>query len=104
MEKPSVSPNVDVETHQSATQHHGGLVPADDSGNGEEPPPDIPSAGSSCKEGVQVNTKSFDGARNTNATPSFTTTINEANKDNIHALAHTLPVEQVISVLETDVQ
>lgn len=104
MDKPSANPNVDVATHHTATQHHGGIVPADDSGNGEEPPPDIPNAGSSDKESVQVNSNSLDGARDTNATPSLTTTHNEADKDNVHAVAHTLPVEQVEALLATDIQ
>lgn len=104
MEKPSVSSTVDIETHHSATQHHGGVVPADDSGNGEEPPPDIPNAGSSCKESVRVNSNSFDGARSINAPPSTNSTSTDVNNENIYAHAHTLLVAQVEKLLKTDVQ
>lgn len=99
-----MSSTVDVETHHSATQHHGGVVPADDSGNGEEPPPDIPNAGSSCKESVRLNSKSFDGARSTNAPPSTNSTSTDVNDENIHDHAHTMPVAQVENILRTDVQ
>lgn len=100
MEKPSLSSNVDVETHHSNT-HHGGIVPADDSGNGEEPPPDIPNAGSSYKESVQMNSMPLDGARSTKPTPSINPSHGDVNDENIYAYAHTLPVEQVESILKT---
>ena len=79
-------------------------MPADDSGNGEEPPPDIPNAGPSDKESAQVSGHSLDGARTTNPNPSLDVPLINVERDNIHKSPHTLSAEEVVRILSTDTQ
>jgi hypothetical protein len=102
MEKTPTS-TFDVGSQHSAAPHGpaGNTLPADDSGNVDDPPP-IPSAGSSSRESVLLNDE-LDGARDTKATNSITTTDSD-HHESIAALAHTLTSQSVASLLRTDVE
>lgn len=98
MEKSSANVTVDVETHSSTSL---GPLPAEDSNNGEEPPPDIPNAGSSC-EGVKDT--SLDGARTTNATSSLSNISIDIDVENIASYAHTTSAEKIAQILDTNIE